>query len=486
MKNNLVQEIVIALTAPIGVDLTKIKEIFQKETPAPYQVEYIQLSTYFKDTVIKIKEEWEGKKDDSGDKEKKDDIERLLKSIKNYSNDKKRKIAEGNLIVAYDNLSQKKEKNNKMAEIAISEIAKDQHNSENKGFPKIYLIQSLKRLEEIELLKHVYGRAFYLLGFFSDDQARKDYLEIDKTLTSCDIKELMETDKSEDFKYGQKVRKTFPKSDYFIHYDLKNIESTKKNIERFLGLILNDQFITPRKEEIGMSYAYVASMRSGDLSRQVGAAIVDKDGAVLSVGTNDVPKAGGDLYWEEDEFKDRDIEERKDSNDLEKMEVARDLIERISKKKKKINDEDLRKILEDSKLDNLLEFGRAVHAETDAIVSAARRGVAIKGATLYTTTFPCHLCIKNIIDSGVETVAYIYPYPKSKAFELHKDAIKIPPETGNVLLRPYEGVSPTRLFDLFTMKKRKEDDGILLPREKPAPRLERDIRGEEDREKDPV
>lgn len=35
-----------------------------------------------------------------------------------------------------------------------------------------------------------------------------------------------------------------------------------------------------------MFMAYAASLRSGDLSRQVGAAIADKSGALLAVGCN--------------------------------------------------------------------------------------------------------------------------------------------------------------------------------------------------------
>jgi deoxycytidylate deaminase len=41
---------------------------------------------------------------------------------------------------------------------------------------------------------------------------------------------------------------------------------------------------------------------------------------------------------------------------------------------------------------DILEFGRVIHAEMSAISDAARLGRATKDATLFCTTFPCHIC----------------------------------------------------------------------------------------------
>lgn len=46
------------------------------------------------------------------------------------------------------------------------------------------------------------------------------------------------------------------------------------------------------------------------------------------------------------------------------------------------------------------------HAEENAIVQAAYHGIAVKGATLYTTYSPCLLCSKMIINAGITTVIY--------------------------------------------------------------------------------
>lgn len=70
--------------------------------------------------------------------------------------------------------------------------------------------------------------------------------------------------------------------------------------------------------------------------------------------------------------------------------------------------------LRGSRLTNLTEFVRAVHAEMEALLSSTRIGVSTRRAILYCTTFPCHNCAKHIIDAGVKRVVYIEPYAKSK------------------------------------------------------------------------
>jgi dCMP deaminase len=49
---------------------------------------------------------------------------------------------------------------------------------------------------------------------------------------------------------------------------------------------------------------------------------------------------------------------------------------------------------------------RTVHAEANAIAQAARHGIRIEGATLYTTASPCYDCAKLIINAGIEKVIY--------------------------------------------------------------------------------
>jgi dCMP deaminase len=51
------------------------------------------------------------------------------------------------------------------------------------------------------------------------------------------------------------------------------------------------------------------------------------------------------------------------------------------------------------------------HGEENALVQAAYHGVAVRGATLYTTFCPCLLCTKMIINAGIAEVVYSAAYP---------------------------------------------------------------------------
>ena len=77
----------------------------------------------------------------------------------------------------------------------------------------------------------------------------------------------------------------------------------------------------------------------------------------------------------------------------------------------------------------LMEGGhcvRAVHAEANAILQAARRGVSLAGTTMYTLHRPCIRCAVTIVQSGVMRVEWLYDYDsdesRSAVVELLKQA----------------------------------------------------------------
>ncbi|OCL84241.1 deoxycytidylate deaminase [Arcobacter porcinus] len=51
-----------------------------------------------------------------------------------------------------------------------------------------------------------------------------------------------------------------------------------------------------------------------------------------------------------------------------------------------------------------------IHAEMNAIIWAARKGIAIEGATIYVTLEPCSDCSKNLIASGIKRIVYDKSY----------------------------------------------------------------------------
>ena len=57
------------------------------------------------------------------------------------------------------------------------------------------------------------------------------------------------------------------------------------------------------------------------------------------------------------------------------------------------------------------EVCRAICAEQLAISEAARNGVKLDGSVAYITTFPCHICAKLLVSSGVSEIVYDKDYP---------------------------------------------------------------------------
>lgn len=68
------------------------------------------------------------------------------------------------------------------------------------------------------------------------------------------------------------------------------------------------------------------------------------------------------------------------------------------------------------------ELCRGIHAEQNAILQAALHGVSIKGATLYCTTFPCSICAKMIINSGIKKIYYKFDYADPISERMLKEA----------------------------------------------------------------
>ena len=131
----------------------------------------------------------------------------------------------------------------------------------------------------------------------------------------------------------------------------------------------------PTWDEYFMEIADVVTKRSNCVSRKVGA-VITVDNQIITTGYNGAPKglhhcvdAGGCL--------------------------------------RKIN-----KIESGTRQ----EVCRAAHAEQNAIISAAVRGVSIKGGTLYLNTYPCSICTRMIINAEIKRIVYDSDYndPLSK------------------------------------------------------------------------
>ena len=365
-----------------------------------------------------------------------------------------------------------------------------------------YLVRSFKRPEEVALFRDVYGKAFSLISIYASRPSRIENLRKrfigrnrgpkDERTPSELAHHLMNRDNKEesDEDYGQRVGDTFPLADYFVVSEIRS--KIDKQLERLVRLIFGDPYISPSADEQAMYFAQVAALRSLDLSRQVGAAIVAEDGSLVSTGCNDVPRAGGGLYWADDESCERDFERGLDANVEVKKELVIDALNRLKGAKllnlpEGENIENLAKkllfdkpaVLGDSKLFDVIEFGRSVHAEMAAITHAARVGSATDGMRLFCTTFPCHICARHIVSSGIKEVVFIEPYEKSRVAELYQDSIVVEPvekSTDRVAFRSFFGVAPRRYLDFFQpATSRKSRSGSIRPIQEIAqnPRIKR-------------
>lgn len=130
-------------------------------------------------------------------------------------------------------------------------------------------------------------------------------------------------------------------------------------------------------DEYFMSMAELASKRSTCLRRKVGAVII-KDNQILATGYNGAPKG---------------------------LPNCCDLGECIRQKMNIPSGE-------------RHELCRAVHAENNAITQCAVNGVSCKGGTIYVTSSPCIMCLKQIINAGIKKIITLEIYPDKMSKEM--------------------------------------------------------------------
>jgi deoxycytidylate deaminase len=117
-------------------------------------------------------------------------------------------------------------------------------------------------------------------------------------------------------------------------------------------------------------------------------------------------------------------------------------------------------IRKSSRIKDLIEFSRAVHAEMHAIIIGSQlAGNKMVGGKLFCTTYPCHNCARHLVVAGIKEIYYIEPYIKSLSIPLHHDTLtEDEHETGKVKILVYDGVAPKRYLEFFLMKHRRKDD----------------------------
>ena len=343
---------------------------------------------------------------------------------------------------------------------------------------RAYIIDSVKNIEEVDLLRQIYGDTLCLIGVFAPDAIRRDRL-VNLGVDMADVQKILDRDQGEMVTFGQMTRKVFVEADFFICNDGKT-EALRDGISRYLEIIFDSGVHTPTRTESAMYEANAAASNSACMSRQVGAALVSARGELISVGWNDVPKFRGGLYNENDQSvwdEAKHSVQNKDHrcfnwrgcichNETRRTSILDGIASKIAKSslmKQGTKISDIRALLAGTEVDSLTEFSRSIHAEMEAILAVAREGRnSLVGATLYTTTYPCHNCARHIVASGITAVVYVEPYLKSLAKVLHDDSVS---EDSNditrVVFRQYDGIAPRNFLKLFRPKSDRKKDGRL-------------------------
>jgi cytidine deaminase len=366
-----------------------------------------------------------------------------------------------------------------------------------------FVIRSFKRPEEIRKLRRIYGPWVLIISAFTPRNARLAHIleELSeegsvrgvkqKRTAHPEVAELLERDAREedDTTFGQDARAAFAEADLFI--DLT--ANPENELRRFVRLIFQDRTSTPTKDEYAMFHARAAGLRSSSPFRQVGSAITDDSGELISAGTNEVPRVHGGYEWDESSMTASTKPDNRDLGQIEgktlgevmrKRELIVDTLEHLAKAQDPVvlsvealellkqHDpafiERLRvKELRGSDLANVIEYQRSVHAEMAALLNALAHGSNVRNSTMYSTSFPCHICAKHILAAGIKRLVYIEPYPKSRAQHFYPEAIRVDREgegKGAVEFDPFIGIGPNLFQHLFEANQderiRKEDGTI--------------------------
>lgn len=470
-------ELVFGLVGPIGVDMDLVQDKLHSSLE---NVKYNPVSIRITDLMKVISTEIEIENDNGP--------RAYYKSRMDFANAVRRKCKDNSALAALAIVAIRKyrEEVNKKEKPHLSD--QDVFSIEDCPLPSTaYVIRQFKTKEEIELLKLVYGKKFVQISVHANHTTRTQKIINDINLKNPELdpedieiiaKDLIKRDQDEGNEAnGQRLGKIFHLGDVFV--DATSEKTINDTVTRFTNAFFGKNSISPKRDEYGAYIATSASLRSLDPSRQVGAAIFTKQGEVISLGSNEVPKFGGGTYWEDDNSPHRDFDDRRSPNFVRKNRILYDLLKRLNEAgclvekeileaKYSVLDEDILKtIMKDSELEQALlnditEYGRMTHAEMNAITDAARLGRSTKDATLFSTTFPCHNCAKHIVAAGITRVVFVEPYPKSQAVNLNGDSISL--ESGGhekVIFENFVGISPRRYRDIFEKGKRRDSSGAF-------------------------
>ncbi len=393
-------------------------------------------------------------------------------SLSNIVKDSAQKRLSG---MEYQKLSTKQQRKvlqdegNKLRESDNAYIARKVHEQikEDENQEQDIVIDSIRNPAEVSYLSAAFLN-FYLLALDASSDIRWLRKESDY---EGDLDQFQEDDRRDkgDYepKHGQQTESCVYLSDVVI--DNENQFGYRQDwdlffyrIKQYVDLMRTPGYRNPTYKELYMHMAYAVSLKSSCNKRQVGVIIVSAgvrqavsplrpqdeiESYVLATGYNDVPineRACSELGGRSNpKFCSKDDHEEKALRAMKycpgcgtKLQLPKGELSlfRCSKCKKRLP--------RDYMAGRLLDLCRSVHAEEAAILQAAKLGSSsLKGMVLYTTTFPCLLCCKSIINAGISKIVYREPYPMDESVKMLRNC--------GVELEKYEGVNAWAFNKMF-------------------------------------
>lgn len=324
----------------------------------------------------------------------------------------------------------------------INQLVKIARNKRNKEVRIV--IDSIRNSLEARYFKERFS-AFYFFAVNTEDEARRSRL-----IDNYNAREIEALDQeytnleTEERFYKQDIQTCIQVSDIYLHNpnksnsDGEKFRTLKKQLVRYLALILQPGIITPTPEERCMQIAYTAKYNSGCISRQVGAVVADQSFSLKSIGWNNTAEGQTPCLL-------RSVDELLGNSDLEayshyeKEEPYKALIKQTftldEVTKKRLKGRNLSFCFKDSQ--NCIDGNknqvhtRSLHAEENAMLQIAKYGgEGLKSGLLFTTASPCELCSKKAYQLGIKRIFYIDPYPGISEKQILKSGVpKHQPET---------------------------------------------------------
>lgn len=306
---------------------------------------------------------------------------------------------------------------------AIVKIAK-KHNEYAGIYQSRICIDAIRNPYEAYYFKDKYS-SFYLMSINAEERERRGRLgQLDEeelqSLDEIEYEAASQTD------YGifshQSMQECLSMSD--IHLYNQNVNDGRfsfltEQIVKYIALMLHPGLVNPTHIERCMQTAYVASLNSGCLSRQVGAVITGPDFSIKALRWNEVPEGqiSCNLRCTSDYCKNKDAETFScfELEDPQFQEALFSINHRVSACD--LNGitysycfKDIYNELKGGTKNQVLT--RALHAEENAFLQLSKHGgQGIKGGKLFSTASPCELCSKKAYQLGIKEIYYIDPYP---------------------------------------------------------------------------